>query len=75
MGESFAERVREHPDLLEFVTPSSFSLSVFRIAPRAVPELSAAQLNDLNKLYYRRLNERNELMLTQTELNGVHCVR
>jgi len=75
MGEIFAESVREHPEFLELVTPPSLSLSVFRIAPRAVPVLSAGNLNDLNELYYRRLNERNDLMLTQTELNGAHCVR
>ncbi|KAF9648552.1 aromatic-L-amino-acid decarboxylase [Thelephora ganbajun] len=75
LGEIFAESVRNHPELLELVTPPSFSLSVFRIAPGAVPGLPAHELNELNELYYRRLNERNELMLTQTELNGVHCVR
>lgn len=75
MGKIFAESVREHPDFLELVVPPSFSLSVFRIAPGAVPGFSADKLNDLNGLYYRRLNERNEIMLTRTELNGVHCVR
>jgi hypothetical protein len=75
MGEIFAESVRKHPELLELVVPPSFSLSVFRIAPSAIPVLSADELNELNKLHYRRLNERNELMLTQTKLNGVHCIR
>lgn len=75
MGEIFAENVRQHPELLEFVTPPSFSLSVFRIAPTAVPEISANELNELNVLYYRILNERDDLMLTPTELNGLSCVR
>jgi aromatic-L-amino-acid decarboxylase len=75
LGENFAERVREHPELLELVTPPSFSLSVFRIAPRAVPQISADELNELNELYYRSINERKDIMLTQTKLNGVHCVR
>jgi aromatic-L-amino-acid decarboxylase len=75
LSEIFVKNVRDHPELLELVTPPSFSLSVFRIAPNAVPGLSADRLNELNELYYRRLNERNELMLTQTELNGVHCIR
>jgi len=75
MGEVFAESVRKHPELLELVTPPSLSLSVFRITPGAIPGLGADKLNALNELYYRRLNERNELMLTQTELNGVYCIR
>ena len=75
LGEIFVERVRKHPEMLELVTSPSFSLSVFRIAPTAVPDLSADELNDLNELYYQRLDERKDLMLTQTKLNGVHCVR
>ena len=75
MGEIFAESVRKHPESLELVTPPSFSLTVFRIAPSAVPGLSADKLNDVNQSYYRMLNERKDLMLTQTVLNGVHCVR
>ena len=75
MGGIFAERVRDNPELLELVTSPSFALSVFRITPSAVPELSANKLNDLNELYYQMLNGREDLMLTQTELNGVSCVR
>ena len=75
LGEIFAKSVRDHPELLELVTPPSFSLSVFRIAPRAVPRLFADELNELNELYYRRLNERKDLMLTQTNLGGNHCIR
>ncbi|KAF9792658.1 pyridoxal phosphate-dependent transferase [Thelephora terrestris] len=75
LGEIFVERVREHPELLELVVPPSFSLSVFRIAPRAVPDISADELNELNELYYRNIDKRKDIMLTRTELNGVHCVR
>ena len=75
LGEIFAEIVRSHSDLLELVAPPSFSLSVFRIAPCAVPGLSEDELNQLNELYYEKLNERKDLILTQTKLNGVHCVR
>jgi len=75
LGEIFTERVREHPELLELVVPPSFSLSVFRIAPSAVAGISATELNELNELYYRNINERKDIMLTQTKLNGVHCVR
>jgi aromatic-L-amino-acid decarboxylase len=75
LGELFADNVRSHPELLELVTPPSFSLSVFRIAPCAVPGLPADGLNDLNELYYKKLNERKDLMLTQTKLDDVQCIR
>jgi aromatic-L-amino-acid decarboxylase len=75
LGEIFVERVREHPELLELVVPPSFSLSVFRIAPRAVPDISADELNELNQLYYRNIDKRKDIMLTRTELNGIHCIR
>ena len=75
LGEIFAESVRSHPETLELVTPPSFSLSVFRIAPCAVPGLSEDELNRLNEQYYEKLNERKDVILTQTKLNGVHCVR
>ena len=75
LGEIFAERVRSHPELLELVTPPSFSLSVFRIAPSAAPGLSEDELNELNRRFYQKLYERKDLMLTETKLNGVHCVR
>ena len=75
LNEIFAERVRNHPDLLELVAPPSFSLSVFRIAPSAVPELFEDGLNELNERYYEKLCERKDLMLTHTELNGIQCIR
>ena len=75
LGKIFADSVRNHPDLLELVTPPSFSLSVFRIAPGAVPELFEDELNELNERFYEMLCERKDLMLTQTKLNGIHCIR
>lgn len=32
-------------------------------------------LNDLNRLFFGRLSARPDIMLTQTTLNGVFCVR
>ena len=75
LGEIFAESIRSRPELLELVTPPSFSLSVFRIAPSAVPELSGDELNELNQQFYQKLYDRKDLMLTQTKLDGIHCVR
>jgi aromatic-L-amino-acid decarboxylase len=48
---------------------------VFRIAPRAVPDISGDELNELNQLYYRNIDKRKDIMLTRTELNGIHCIR
>ncbi|KAF9785098.1 pyridoxal phosphate-dependent transferase [Thelephora terrestris] len=75
LGEIFAERVRQHPETLELVTSPSFSLSVFRIAPSAVPGVSEDELNELNERYYQNINKRKDIMLTQTKLNGTHCIR
>jgi aromatic-L-amino-acid decarboxylase len=75
LAEIFVESIRGHPDLLELVAPPSFSLSVFRIAPGAVPELFEGDLNKLNERYYQKLCERKDLMLTQTELDGTLCIR
>lgn len=69
------DSVRSHPEILELVAPPSFSLSVFRIAPAAVPDLFAEELNELNERYYQKLYERKDVMFTQTKLDGVHCIR
>jgi len=75
LGEIFADSVRSHPELLELVTLPSFSLSVFRIAPNAVPELFEDELNELNEQYYQKIYERKDIMLTQTKVDGTHCIR
>jgi aromatic-L-amino-acid decarboxylase len=37
--------------------------------------LSVELLNDLNKVFFRRISAREDLMLTPTVLNGFYCIR
>jgi aromatic-L-amino-acid decarboxylase len=69
----------ERSDLLKIVTPPSLSLTVFRIdpAPNSLKNrvFALEELNDINKRFYGRLSARNDILLTQTILNGVFCIR
>ena len=47
-------------------------MSVFRLEP---PGSAADALNDLNRLFFRRISARRDIILTQTELNGIFCIR
>lgn len=68
-----------HSNQFTLVTPPSLALTVFRIEPKATsseqPELPLEVLNDLNKRFHERLSARSDVMLTQTILNGVFCIR
>jgi aromatic-L-amino-acid/L-tryptophan decarboxylase len=61
------------------VTEPSFALSVFRLTPSLPSAFTDAQaleaLNELNRAYFGRLSSRSEILLTQTKLNGVFCMR
>ncbi|KIK09301.1 hypothetical protein K443DRAFT_127744 [Laccaria amethystina LaAM-08-1] len=62
--------------ILSLVTPSSFALSVFRLVPAGVQDdLSLEALNELNRSLFGRLSARQDIMLTQTNLNGIFCIR
>ncbi|GLB37364.1 putative pyridoxal-dependent decarboxylase conserved domain containing protein [Lyophyllum shimeji] len=78
LNQQFADFIAES-DLLSLVTPPSLALSVFRLEPKPKspdkPLLSLESLNNLNKLFYGRISARNDILLTQTVLNGVHCIR
>jgi aromatic-L-amino-acid decarboxylase len=65
--------VRADP-LFELVTTPSFSLSVFRINPRK-QRVSGDDLNELNRLFFRKITARTDIMLTQTDINGTFCIR
>ena len=47
-------------------------MSVFRLEP---PGSAADALNDLNRLFFGRISARSDIILTQTELNGIFCIR
>ena len=61
------------------VTQPSLALTVFRLVPRPEtddqPALALESLNDLNRLFYGRISARNDIMMTQTNLNGIFCIR
>jgi aromatic-L-amino-acid decarboxylase len=66
-------------DNFSLVTEPSLALTVFRLVPRLEaddePVLSFESLNELNRLFYGRISARNDIMLTQTNLNGIFCIR
>ncbi|KAI0272703.1 pyridoxal phosphate-dependent transferase [Gloeopeniophorella convolvens] len=69
---AFAAHVRASPRF-ELVTPPSYALTVFRLAPRAGIDLDEA--NALNSAFYDELQSRRGPALTQTKIGGVFCVR
>ena len=71
----FAEHIRASP-IFELVTPPSFALTVFRLLPR--PTNTTGELdsvNALNREFYTNLQSHSSLVLTQTLLGEVFCVR
>ena len=71
----------QNSDNFSLVTQPSLALSVFRLIPETgaddsdQPALSLESLNELNRLFYGRISARNDIMMTQTNLNGVFCIR
>ncbi|KIM45051.1 hypothetical protein M413DRAFT_441699 [Hebeloma cylindrosporum] len=78
LNQKFANLV-DASDELSLVTKPSLALTVFRIVPKLQeenqPSLSLDSLNDLNRVFFGRLSARHDIMLTQTSLNGIFCVR
>ncbi|KAG5645416.1 hypothetical protein DXG03_006240 [Asterophora parasitica] len=78
LNQEFAAFV-EKSDYLSLVTPPSLALTVFRLDPKPKspdqPALSTESLNNVNRLFYGRISTRDDILLTQTVLNGVHCIR
>ncbi|KAH7883152.1 pyridoxal phosphate-dependent transferase [Phlebopus sp. FC_14] len=70
----FVSLVRRSSDL-KLVTTPCLALSVFRLEPPVAEMLSLAQMNSLNRSFYARLSARSDIALTQTDLNGVICIR
>ncbi|KAG1818036.1 pyridoxal phosphate-dependent transferase [Suillus subaureus] len=70
----FAQCIYES-DLFSVVTKPSLAMTVFRMAPKSLPHLGASELNALNRAFYARLAARSDIAITQTDLNGVFCVR
>ena len=63
-------------DILELVTAPSLALSVFRLNPYiGATAYSLTEINNLNRMFYDRISARHDILLTQTVLNGVACIR
>ena len=78
MNNLFANLIQNTDDF-SLVTKPSLALSVFRLVPESKtddqPALSLESLNELNRLFYGRISARNDIMMTQTNLNGIFCIR
>jgi len=77
LNKLFVELIKSS-DLLSLVTEPSLTLSVLRLVPKPAlhqPEHSLESLNDLNRIYYSRLSSRSDIMVVQTDINGVFCIR
>lgn len=59
--------------MLELVTEPSLALCVFRLNPGI--EASLPDLNTLHRVFYDKICARHDILLTQTVLNGVACIR
>lgn len=71
----FVEHIRASP-IFQLVTPPSFALTVFRLLPR--PASTTGELdsvNTLNREFYSNLQFHSSLVLTQTLIGEVFCVR
>ncbi|KIY53995.1 hypothetical protein FISHEDRAFT_68367 [Fistulina hepatica ATCC 64428] len=73
MNQAFIKLVNAS-ERFTIVTPPSFALTVLRIEPRA-EKLSPEDLNSLNKLFYSKVEERKDIAVTHTILNGTYCIR
>jgi len=59
------------------LTTSTTSSSSSQLQPDVdkSPKPKLETMNDLNQSFYSRLSSRNDILLTQTVLNGVFCIR
>jgi hypothetical protein len=72
-SDSFVSLIKQSAHF-RLVTPPCLSLSVFRLECPA-RSLEPEQLNALNRAFYTRLNARHDVAFTQTDLNGMICIR
>jgi aromatic-L-amino-acid/L-tryptophan decarboxylase len=72
LNEIFSNHIRASTSF-ELVAPPSFALTVFRVLPKTAN--SEADVNAFNRLFWDKLLARKEILLTQTELGGIFCIR
>jgi len=76
LNNMFASLVRSSHQFA-LVTPPSYALTVFRLEPQlqASQSLSTESLNKLNKHFFSRILARTDILMTQTQLDGIFCIR
>jgi len=76
LNNMFASLIRSSHQFV-LVTPPSYALTVFRLEPKSdvSQPLNTESLNNLNKRFYNRISARNDILMTQTQLNGIFCIR
>ncbi|KAJ2916332.1 hypothetical protein MD484_g4111, partial [Candolleomyces efflorescens] len=75
MNKIFVKLVQQSKFLTLFTEPS-LALTVFSITPPEGREkFSAEALSDLNARFFKVISTRDDIMLTQTSLNGDICIR
>ncbi|KAI0044522.1 hypothetical protein FA95DRAFT_1608470 [Auriscalpium vulgare] len=76
LNNSFADYIRASA-IFELITPPSFALSVFRLRPDASTSESASldELNALNRAFVAAAQTQHGILLTQTDIDNVLCVR
>ena len=81
MNNLFATLIQNTDNNFSLVTNPSLALTVFRLVPgsetddQPASRLSFESLNELNRRFYSRISARNDIMMTQTNLNGIFCIR
>lgn len=75
MNEHFAKLVQASSEL-ELVTKPSFALSVFRVRTPTKEGAGASTTADkLTRRLYERISMRKDILLTQTVINDIFCIR
>jgi len=75
LNNSFVDRIRASRNF-KLVTPPSFALTVFRLLPGSAGNTEDLErVNALNRTFYSNLESRHDIMLTQTMLGRIFCVR
>lgn len=57
------------------MTPPSLALTVFRMKPHAEGDTQLASQDVLTRKLYERISARKDILLTQTVLQGMFCIR
>lgn len=60
---------------LELVTEPSLALTVFRVTPPEAHKYTLEEINELNTRFFKTMSARDDIMITQTNLNGTICIR